>query len=103
MTKQNIVAITDIQIWTVTKEPTWNGQQKKKKKKKKKKTTGADRAGGKAGRGGEGLKLILHDRKLSLNSQNILKEPAYVQIYNKTCVTSKDSEQPVHSPGMARV
>ena len=30
-------------------------------------------------------------------------EPANDKTYNKTCVTSKDSDQPVHSPSMARV
>ena len=26
-------------------------------------------------------------------------EPAYDKTYNNTCVTSKDSDQPVHPPG----
>ena len=30
-------------------------------------------------------------------------EPAHDKIYNKTCVTSKDSGQPVHPPSMARI
>ena len=30
-------------------------------------------------------------------------EPAHDETYNKTCVTNKDSDQPVHPPGMARV
>ena len=30
-------------------------------------------------------------------------EPAHDEFYNKTCMTSKDSDQPVHSPGKARV
>ena len=30
-------------------------------------------------------------------------EPAHDNTYNKTCVTSKDSDRPVHTPSMARV
>ena len=30
-------------------------------------------------------------------------EKAHDKTYNKTCVTSKDSDQPVHPPSMARV
>ena len=30
-------------------------------------------------------------------------EPVHNKTYNKTCVTSKDSDQPVHVPSMARV
>ena len=30
-------------------------------------------------------------------------EPVCAKTYNKTCVTSKDSDQPVHPPSMARV
>ena len=32
-----------------------------------------------------------------------VNEPAHDKTYNKTCVTSKDSDQPVHTPSMARV
>ena len=34
---------------------------------------------------------------------NVLIESAHNKTYNKTCVTSKDSDQPVHPPSMARV
>ena len=30
-------------------------------------------------------------------------EPLHDKTYNKTCISSKDSDQPVHSPSMARV
>ena len=30
-------------------------------------------------------------------------EPGYDKTYNKTCVTSKDYDQHIHPPGMARV
>ena len=30
-------------------------------------------------------------------------EPAQDKTYNKTCVTSKDFDQPVHPPSMTRV
>ena len=30
-------------------------------------------------------------------------EPAHDKTYNKTCVISKDSIQPVHPPSMARI
>ena len=30
-------------------------------------------------------------------------EPVHDKTYNKACVTSKDSDQPVHSPNIARV
>ena len=30
-------------------------------------------------------------------------EPAHKKTYNKTCVTSKDSDQPLHPRNMARV
>ena len=30
-------------------------------------------------------------------------EPVHDKTYNKTCVISKDSDQPVHPPSMARV
>ena len=33
----------------------------------------------------------------------MLFEPAHDKTYSKTCVTSKDSDQPVHPPGIARV
>ena len=33
----------------------------------------------------------------------IVKDPAQDQTYNKTCVTSIDSDQPVHPPCIARV
>ena len=33
----------------------------------------------------------------------VLFEPAHNKTYSKTCVTSKDSDQPVHSPSIARV
>ena len=32
-----------------------------------------------------------------------LNEQVHDKTYNKTCVTSKDSDQPVHPPSMARV
>ena len=35
--------------------------------------------------------------------ENIIIEPAHDRAYNKTCVTSKDSDQPVHPPSKARV
>ena len=38
-----------------------------------------------------------------LNRRVFVKEPAHDKTYNKTCVTSKDSDQPVHPPSMARV
>ena len=34
---------------------------------------------------------------------NNIYEPAHDKTYNKTCVTSKDSDQPVHPSSMARV
>ena len=33
----------------------------------------------------------------------IIYEPAHSKTYNKICVTSKDSDQPVFPPSMARV
>ena len=35
--------------------------------------------------------------------QNLIFESAQDKTYNKTCVTSKDTDQPVHPPSMARV
>ena len=35
-------------------------------------------------------------------SSKIAAEPAHKKTYNKTYVTSKDSDQPVHPPSMAR-
>ena len=32
-----------------------------------------------------------------------LYEPANDKTYNKTCMTSKDSDQPVHPPSMAKI
>ena len=32
-----------------------------------------------------------------------VNEPAHDKTYNKTCVTGKDSDKPVHPPSMARV
>ena len=40
---------------------------------------------------------------LYLLKEKKINQPAYNKTYNKTCVTSKDSEQPVHPPSMARV
>ena len=37
-----------------------------------------------------------------VDCQEIINEPAHDKIYNKTCVNSKDSDQPVHPPSMAR-
>ena len=34
---------------------------------------------------------------------HLIHEPAHDKTYNETCVTSKDSGQPVHPPSMARV
>ena len=39
--------------------------------------------------------------KTNVKATNMI-EPAHVKTYNKTCVTSKDSDQPVHPPSMAR-
>ena len=64
---------------------------KTKKKNKKTKKTSADTSGASLVR----LKMILVEL--------ILIEPAHDKTYNKTCVTSKDSDQPVHTPSMARV
>ena len=32
-----------------------------------------------------------------------INEPAQDKTYNKICATSKDSDQPVHQPSMARI
>ena len=32
-----------------------------------------------------------------------INQPKQDKTYNKTCVTSKDSDQPVHPPSMARI
>ena len=32
-----------------------------------------------------------------------INEPAHDKTYSKVCVTSKDSDRPVHTPSMARV
>ena len=34
---------------------------------------------------------------------HLQNEPVHDKTYNKTCVTSKDSYQPVHPPSMAMV
>ena len=39
----------------------------------------------------------------TLRVNQIVNEPAHDKTYNKTCVTSKDSDQPVHPHIMARV
>ena len=38
-----------------------------------------------------------------MNIQHILFEPAHAKTYNKTCVTSEDSDQPVHLYSLIRV
>ena len=41
---------------------------------------------------------LIHDY---LSSEvEFTNKPAHDKTYNKTCVTSKDSDQPVHSPSM---
>ena len=42
--------------------------------------------------------MSIHSNKI-----NILFEPPHDKTYNKTCVTSKGSGQPVHSPSMTRI
>ena len=41
-------------------------------------------------------------KPLKFDCNDIFK-PAYDKTYNEICVTSKDSDQPVHPPSMARV
>ena len=41
--------------------------------------------------------------KLSRNRLAGTIDPAHDKTYNKTCVTSKDSDQPVHPPSMAKI
>ena len=38
-----------------------------------------------------------------VNPDSMQHEPAHDETYSKTCLTSKDSDQPVHPPSMARV
>ena len=48
---------------------------------------------------------IIHEYTLLDGTAHLLivYEPAHDKTYNKTCVTSKGSDQPVHPPRMARV
>ena len=40
---------------------------------------------------------------VGLHLLHLQYEPVHDKTYNKTCVTSKDSNQPVHLPSMARI
>ena len=46
----------------------------------------------------------LHSSKIKgVSTISFLFDPAHDKTYKKTCVTSKDSVQPVHAPSMSRV
>ena len=45
----------------------------------------------------------LCSKDLSFLGYLYINEPAHDKTYNKTCETSKDSDQPVHPSSMARV
>ena len=45
--------------------------------------------------------VVSRDFSMLLNT--IIKETAHDKTYNETCVTNKDSDQPVHPPSMTRV
>ena len=47
--------------------------------------------------------LGIRDNESRLYFQLTIMEPAHDKTFNKTCVTSKYSELPVHPPSMARV
>ena len=46
---------------------------------------------------------ILADKGALERKKNNIYEPAHDNTYSKACVTSKDSDQPVHLPSVARV
>ena len=52
-------------------------------------------------------RILAHDLRSVLlqpkTGRNVINEPAHDKTYNKTCVRSKDSDQPVHPPNMPKV
>ena len=47
--------------------------------------------------------LILARVSGTIKEKKKKNEPGHDKTYNKTCVTSKDSDQPVHPPSVARL